>query len=99
MPKFEKKNVNFQGEGGQGNKMENFWKSQGSHGKIQEGRLHDWGIFFFFLEKPYKIWFLISFSRFVHTDNSYKSFFQDEYNTQFYEKFVVYHIDMPGQVE
>ena len=31
-------------------------------------------------------------------DTSYKEFFKDEYNAQFYDKFVVYHIDAPGQV-
>ena len=39
------------------------------------------------------------FSSIFLTDNSYKNFFQNEYNTQFFDKFIVYHIDMPGQVK
>lgn len=51
-------------------------------------------------EKPTgdkKIGALVTFHDIGLNHNSYKKFFQNEYNMQFYDKFVVYHIDMPGQ--
>lgn len=44
-----------------------------------------------------KIGSLVTFHDIGLNHNSYKEFFKNEYNMQFYDKFIVYHIDMPGQ--
>ncbi|XP_057306259.1 protein NDRG1-like isoform X2 [Hydractinia symbiolongicarpus] len=44
-----------------------------------------------------KIGSLVTFHDIGLNHNSFKEFFKNEYNVQFYDKFVVYHIDAPGQ--
>lgn len=44
-----------------------------------------------------KIGALVTFHDIGLNHNSFKQFFKNEYNLQFYDKFVVYHIDAPGQ--
>lgn len=44
-----------------------------------------------------KVGALVTFHDIGLNHTSYKEFFKDEYNVQFYDKFIVYHIDAPGQ--